>query len=126
MHFSADDKAKLAAQKINPTATLSYSWASGCLVWSDESAAKLGLSKRGEVLLDALWRVRGFIHSGHTEETLKSRGWEVWNNAVSDGVKWIGFSRIKLDGVAKEFFERSKKEESPSGWGAGLTWDDVE
>src|SRR5208337_2927322 len=37
------------------------------------------------------------LHKGYTEETTHCPNcWKVWNTAVKDEVKWIGFSRLNL------------------------------
>jgi len=133
LHFCQEDKAKLSGQNIDPGAAFSYEWTLGCLIWSDETeGGKLELSQKGDVLLAMLWKVRGLLHSGREMTAQNSKLWLAWKNAIDDGVKWIGFSRIKIDGEARELFDRcTSGEEKPpwakrSGWGEGLTWEDVD
>jgi NAD-dependent deacetylase len=106
-HFSREDRDILASQKADPNATCHYETHRGCLFWSDEMVWSdeiiSHLSPRGKNLLDYLIIARGLIHRGERDF---SNYWTCWQNAIKDGVKWIGFERIKLNAKDAAYLAR--------------------
>jgi hypothetical protein len=58
-----------------------------------------------------LWVARSHLHRG---EPIPERFRTVWEQVQSEGLRWIGFQRLKLSAEDKEYYEASLRELRPA------------
>ena len=98
--FIERDRAIIEAQSSDPKAEPSFELLKGCLVWADEHPN--GLTPDGYSTLCDLWGARGYLHRGRPmPEHLRA----IWEEAQSEGLRWIGFRRLTLSAEEKEYYE---------------------
>jgi hypothetical protein len=117
--LSPRDREVIESQKPDPNARSTISVLSHGLLWSDEVTPDLSrMSPEGWRVWYDLLAARSMLHAGYPVGAIpKNVGdferawwnenvWKVWNAALAEGVKWIGFRRLKLSPEERAMFDK--------------------
>src|SRR5689334_1480955 len=110
--FSDRDRAIVEALRYDPAAKASFELLKSCLIWADEHPDNI--TPEGYDIVCDLWVARSYLHRG---EPIPERFHIVWEQAQSEGLRWIGFRRLTLSAEDKEYYEVSLRDvRSADAW----------
>lgn len=110
LKFNEDDVKALSSQKYQENCPFDFDEIKGCLVWEDE--LNIQLSPSGWEALRDLLSARGYYHLDLLDSDLYTAPYlkEVWEEANTRKLDWIGFWRKELSETQRAFLQERQDE----------------